>query len=159
MKGTASLNSSFYFEICNDKTKLRHIKGRKKSFQSRQITGGNRKVIGERVTDMTYPNKQTLSPQIVCTRRWCHLKWAIYRRSPSLKMFFGNSSYEYRKGNRIDESLMTSLKSLKSLYNEELKCRSVPCFIQYLSCEKDIEHYHRMVKSHSVCWMLLAQYL
>ena len=65
-------------------------------------------------------------------------------------MFFGNSSYEYRKGNRIDESLMTSLKSLKSLYNEELKCRSVPGFIQYLSCEKDIEHYHRMVNSHSV---------
>ena len=35
LKGTASLNSSFYFEICYDKTKLQHIKGRKKSFQSR----------------------------------------------------------------------------------------------------------------------------
>ena len=78
---------------------------------------------------------------------------------PQSKNVLRQCSYEYRKGNRIDESLMTSLKALKGLYNEELKCRSVPGFIQYLSCgpltigmwsEKDIEHYHRMVNSHSV---------
>ena len=41
--------------------------------------------------------------------------------------------YEYRKGNRIEESLMTSLKMLKSKYNEEFK--SVSGFIQFISCD------------------------
>ena len=111
MKGPASLDSSFYFEICNDKTKFRHIKGGRKSVQSRQITGENRKVFGERVADMTYPSK--LYHRKLPALDDGAFEMGNLKEVPQSKNVLRQCGYEYRKGNRTDESLMTSLKSLK----------------------------------------------
>ena len=78
---------------------------------------------------------------------------------PQSKNVISQCSYEFRKGSREDESLITSLKLLKTKYSEEMKGGSVSGFIQFLSCdpltvglwcERDIEFYHHMVKSHSM---------
>ena len=74
---------------------------------------------------------------------------------PKSKSVISQCSYEYRKANQVDDSLINSLKTLKSMYNTELKSKLVPGFIQFISfdpltvalwSERDIELYHEMSK-------------
>ena len=78
---------------------------------------------------------------------------------PRSKSVISQFRYEYCKANQVDESLINSLKTLKSKYNAELNSKSVPGFIQFVSLEpltaalwleSDIDLYHEMSKEHSL---------
>ena len=119
LQGTATLNSSFSIQIINKNTILRHIRGKRKSYQSRNTRGEKRKILAEKVADMAYPSKiyhRKLSALDEKSFSMGNLKDV-----PLSKSVITQCSYENRKENRIDESLITSLKILKSKYSDELR--------------------------------------
>ena len=68
-------------------------------------------------------------------------------------------AYEYRKSQREDDSLFTSLVMLKKRFVKEMEKKIIPGFIQFISIdpltlglwsESDIEFFHEMCKSHSM---------
>ena len=106
---------------------------------------------------MTYPSK-------LYHRRFSALNDESFlmgnlKNVPTSKSVITQCRYEYRKANQVDESLINSLKTLKSKYNAELNSKLVPGFMQFVSLdpltvalwtENDIELYHEMSKKHSL---------
>ena len=157
LDGTATLDKSYRVDILNKKLSLKHVKGKPKSFQSRYIKGDCRKNLGERAADMNYPSK-------LFHRKLSALDDNLFAMGnlkdvPQSKNVIKQCGYEHRKANRVDEALMSSLNILKSKYDEEMKCKSVSGYIQFISSdpltiglwsEKDIELFHEMVRSYSL---------
>ena len=127
------LDTSLSITLCNKYTVLKHEKGKRKSFQARPVKGEDRKTLAKAVADMTYPSK-------VYHRRLSALDEKLFsmgnlKNVPKSKSVISQCSYEYRKANQVDESLINSLKTLKSKYNAELKSKSVPGFMQFISLD------------------------
>ena len=155
LNGTAILDKSFSLTMCNTKTELRHNKGKRKSFESRNIRGEDRKILGETVADMSFPSKYF-------HRKLANLDEKSFSMGnlkdvPKSKSIVTQCSYEYRKGKQVDSSPINSLKELKLKYSKELNSKSTPGFIQFFTvdpltvglwCEKDLELFHEMSKNH-----------
>ena len=157
LDGIAILKSSFRVDVFNKNTNLEHVKGESKSFQSRYVKGKNRKILGEKAVDMTYPSK-------LYHRKLSALNDDLFNKGnlkdvPQSKNVIRQCGYEYRKSTQADDSLIKSLKLLKCKYEEEMKGKSLSGYIQFISldplaiglwCEKDLELFHQMAKSHSL---------
>ena len=133
LEGTAVLDTSLSLTLCNKYIELKHEKGKRKSFQARPVKGEERKVLAKAVTDMTYPSK-------LYHRRLSALHEESFlmgnlKNVPRSKSVITQCRYEYRKANQVDESLINSLKTLKSKYNAELNSKSVPGFMQFVSLD------------------------
>ena len=114
-------------------------------------------MLGERAADMKYPSK-------LFHRKLSALDDDQFLKGnlgdvPKSKNVINQCAYEFRKANREDDSLITSLKLLKVKFSEKLKEGAISGFIQFMSCDpltvglwckKDIEFYHKMSKSHSM---------
>ena len=158
LKGTAILNSSFFLDVENEITHLKHDKGMPNSFQSRPIKGDNRMVLGERAADMKYPSK--LLHRKVSALDENLFQMGNMKDIPRSRNVITQCSYEYRKSKRQDDALMCSLMLLKEEFIKKMVYnKTVPGFIQFLSvdpftiglwCEQDIVFFHEMAKSHSL---------
>ena len=128
----------------NANTDLCHVKNRPNSFKARNVTGEERKSLGESVKDMSFPSK-------VYHRRLAALDETTFnmgnlKNVPQSKNVITQCKYEYRKDSRIDNSVIVSLKELKNIYIKEFNSKVIPGFIQFTSldpltvalwCEKD----------------------
>ena len=157
LNGTVTLDSSYSLIIYNSHTLLRHTKGMTNSFKSRHIKGDQRTALAKSVADMTYPSK--LYHRRLAALDENYFQMGNLRNVPQSKNVVKQCSYEHRKSSRLDESTLVSLKELKSIYQKELKAKSVPGFIQYMSfdpltvalwSEKDIELFHKMSQNHAL---------
>ena len=157
LNGIAILDTSFCLHLQNLYTALKHTKNRANSFKSRNVKGGQRKVLAESVADLAYPSK-------IYHRRLAALDDTSFQMGnlknvPQSKNVITQCSYENRKSCQIDKSALASLKKLKSMYDKEMHAKHVPGFIQFISIdpltiglwtEKDIELFHNMSKNHSL---------
>ena len=157
LKGMAILTSDYSLDIINENTHLKHIKGTAKSYLSRPVREHNRKVLGERAVDMTYPSK--LSHRKLASLDEDLFKMGNLKDVPQSKNVVKQCAYEYPKGNREDNSIITSLQLLKAKYIKDMSSKSLSGFVQFLSfdpitvglwCHKDIQFFHEMVRSHSM---------
>ena len=144
LRGTASLDASHSLVLQNANTDLCHVKNRPNSFKARNVTGEERKSLGESVKDMSFPSK-------VYHRRVAALDETTFnmgnlKNVPQSKTVIAQCKYEYRKDSRIDNSVIVSLKELKNIYIKEFNSKVIPGFIQFTSldpltvslwCEKD----------------------
>ena len=98
--------------ITNKETSLCHIKGGLKSFQSRQVKGADRIILGEKLSDMSFPSKE-FHRRLASLDEKSFLSGNL-KNVPISKNVLKQCSYEYRKSQLVDDSLIKSLQILQS---------------------------------------------